>query len=173
MYNGVSWRKLLLSEVRLNIRCGRSSLLGLILLLSACSAGHDIIHGSSSPEVFPPAARAPSTPKLSGTVHDDEGQVAGANVNGEIARDMTSADRTALQEATQKALELDTSGTAIKWRNHATGSYGSITPQPFFEMNGNNCREFQQHIFAKGEMATGYGTACRDKRGIWRIAKNG
>jgi surface antigen len=155
------------------MRFGRSGLLGLVLLLSACSTGYDAIDGSANPEIAPPPAQGPTAPKLSGTVHDDEGQVAGANVNGEIARNMTGADRTALQEATQKALEINASGTASKWRNHATGAYGSITPQPSFEMNGSSCREFQQDIFAKGEMATGYGTACRDRRGIWRIAENG
>jgi surface antigen len=163
-----------LLEVKSIMHYGRSGLLSLVLLVSACSAGHDVIHGSSSPEVSAPApTEQPSAPKLSGTVHDDEGLVAGANVNGGIARNLSPGDRSALKDATQKALEVSSAGIAVKWRNDETGSWGSVTPQPAFEMNGTNCREFQQHINAGGEMATGYGTACRDRRGIWRIAENG
>jgi surface antigen len=151
-----------------------TGLLFILLTLSACSAGHDLIHGTGTPTTTaPPTANKPQPPTLSGTVSDTEGVIAGANVNGGIARNLTIGDRAALKKATQTALEESISGTAVNWRNDETGHYGSVTPQPAFDMDGAHCREFQQHISARGEMATGYGTACRDKRGIWRIAENG
>ena len=103
----------------------------------------------------------------------DMGKIAGASVGGMIDRDLSAEDRKRLQTATQTALESGAPGIATKWRNNSSGAYGSVTPQPIFPMNGTSCREFQQHINAGGEMATGYGTACRDRKGIWRIAENG
>ena len=156
------------------MRHRHSGLLIILLMLSACSAGHDLVHGTRSPTMTaPPSTIEPQPPELSGTVSDAEGVVAGANVNGSIGRELTIGDRAALKEATQFALEASVSGTAVNWRNDETGHYGSVTPQPAFDMAGAHCREFQQHINAGGEMATGYGTACRDRRGIWRIAENG
>ena len=147
-------------------------LLSLTILLSACTARHDLIHSTTKP----PATTQPIDPtpaQPAGLVSERKGLVAGATVSGTIGLKLTAHDRSLLKQATQKALETSPSGTSIKWHNTKTGAHGSVTPQPPFPMNGENCREFQQHLSAAGQMATGYGTACRDKRGMWRIAENG
>jgi surface antigen len=142
------------------------------LAVSGCSTKYGSINEPQSTPP-PPSEPAPPPVKPSGTVQDDMGQIAGEAVGGTIDRNLSPDDRQKLQAATQKALETGDPGIPTKWRNAASGAYGSITPQPIFPMNGASCREFQQHVNAGGEMATGYGTACRDRRGIWRIAENG
>ncbi len=142
------------------------------LAAAACSTNDGGVDRpqSSAP---PPEQSAPPPARPSGTVEHDMGKIAGASVGGMIDRDLSAEDRKRLQTATQTALESGAPGIATKWRNNSSGAYGSVTPQPIFPMNGTSCREFQQHINAGGEMATGYGTACRDRKGIWRIAENG
>jgi|GEM_PF-765263 len=144
--------------------------IGLLLVLSACSASHDMFSGNYD---APPPPEKEVSIDPSGTVNDRLGVVAGANVSGPIGRYLSSQDRTLLEEATQNALENNPSGIAMKWRNNATGASGTVTPQPAFDMDGKPCREFQQQITASGQLATGYGTACRDRGGVWRIAENG
>lgn len=140
-------------------------LIGTLVIAAGCSTG------SLRPASLPPSTQP--APPATGTVVEDQGIIAGAHVGGGIARSLNRDDQDRLEAATQKALETGVSGHAVKWRNSATGSYGSVTPQPRFMMDARTCREFQQDIYAGGEMATGYGTACRDRRGIWRIAENG
>ena len=148
------------------------ALLPALVLVAACSAGHDVIHTTTTSA--PPAQRpAPAPPPPVGTVSDREGVIAGAQVSGRIGILLSEEDRERLHTTTQNALETGVSGVPVKWRNNQTGSHGSVTPQPAFRMDGADCREFQQHVNAGGEMATGYGTACRDRRGIWRIAESG
>jgi len=142
------------------------------LAISACSTNYSAVERPQT-AAPPPAPSAPPLAKPSGTVEHDMGEIAGASIGGMIDRILSAEDRKKLQAATQQALESGAPGSATKWRNASTGAYGSVTPQPFFPMNGTSCREFQQHINVGGEMATGYGTACRDSKGIWRIAKNG
>jgi len=144
--------------------------IGLLLVLSACSASHDMFSGNYD---APPPPEKEVSIDPSGTVNDRLGVVAGANVSGPIGRYLSSQDRTLLEEATQNALENSPSGIAVKWRNNSTGASGTVTPQPAFDMDGKPCREFQQQITASGQLATSYGTACRDRGGVWRIAENG
>ena len=49
---------------------------------------------------------------------------------------------------------------------------GSVTPLRTTETAQNNvCREFQQTITVGGETRQGYGTACRQPDGSWRIVR--
>ena len=142
------------------------------LAVAACSTNDSAVNRPQN--TAPPLLQSEPPPaRPSGTVEQNMGKIAGASVGGMIDRNLSAEDRRQLQAATQMALESGAPGIATKWRNNSSGAFGSVTPQPIFPMNGTSCREFQQHINAGGEMATGYGTACRDRKGIWRIAENG
>jgi surface antigen len=141
---------------------------GLLLGLSACAGdmgGGGIFSGSTT---APPPPEESTT-----TVPESTGIVAGTSVGGTLGAQLTSEDQARMREATQSALETGRSGEAVKWINPGSGNSGEITPQPSFQMDGRPCREFQQTLTVGGEFSTGYGTACRNSRGVWVIAESG
>ena len=138
-------------------------------LLAACGGGEP--YGGRFPPPLKPDTTGESVPQR--IVTPETGKIAGRQVGGAAATFMTEDDRKILEATTQNALETGTPGNPVQWVNTNTGNRGSITPQPRFEMDGRNCREFHQTLVAGGSTSTGYGTACRDGGGIWRIAEDG
>jgi surface antigen len=97
------------------------------------------------------------------------GALAGSNVGQSLDRaDHAAADRTAGQ-----VFEQNPTGQASTWRNPDSGHYGTITPMRTVEQpNGQVCREFQQTIVVGGQSQDGFGTACRQPDGSWRIVSS-
>ena len=82
------------------------------------------------------------------------------------------ADRAAMGQATQQALETNQSGQSAEWSNPDSGHYGSVTPQPAYKnTSGQYCREFQQEVVIDGRTESAYGTACRQPDGSWQIVQ--
>ncbi|MFQ5348065.1 MAG: RT0821/Lpp0805 family surface protein [Rhodothalassiaceae bacterium] len=101
------------------------------------------------------------------------GTFLGAAIGNAIGRKLDRADRIALEHAQQRALETAPSGTETEWYNPDTGHRGSITPEPAYQTaEGQYCREFTQTIIVGGEEAEGYGTACRQPDGSWKIVSS-
>jgi surface antigen len=70
----------------------------------------------------------------------------------------------------QTALENNRTNQASTWVNPDTGGTGMVAPvRTFQNAGGEPCREFQQKIVVGGEEVQGYGTACRQPDGTWRI----
>jgi hypothetical protein len=70
----------------------------------------------------------------------------------------------------QSALEYNRTGQATTWVNPDTGGSGAVAPVRTFEdAAGQPCREFRQTILIGGRQEQGYGTACRQPDGAWRI----
>ena len=83
---------------------------------------------------------------------------------------MDSVD-TAAQNA-QRSLEATPTGSASPWQNPDTGNYGTFTPtQTYQRPDGQYCREYTQTISVGGRTERGYGTACRQRDGSWRIVQ--
>lgn len=100
------------------------------------------------------------------------GAVAGAYLGGQLGRRLDERDRSYMQSSTQKALATAPAGQTSRWSNPDSGNSGTITPQRNFTNNqGQTCREFQQSITVSGQTETGYGTACRQPDGTWRVVK--
>lgn len=100
------------------------------------------------------------------------GAVAGAYLGGQLGRKMDSRDRSYMQDTTQRALSAAPAGQTSRWTNPDSGNSGTITPQPAFtNASGQTCREFQQSVTVEGQTETGYGTACRQEDGTWRVVK--
>lgn len=97
------------------------------------------------------------------------GTMVGASIGNDIGRKLDERDILAMSRARYAALESSPSGTASEWYNPDTGNSGSFTPQPAYIDEGEYCREYQQEIIIGGEVEKGYGTACRQPDGSWKI----
>ena len=62
------------------------------------------------------------------------------------------------------------SGTSAAWTNPDNGNQGTVTPvRTYQNQAGAYCREFQQTIVVGSQTQQGYGTACRQPDGSWRM----
>ena len=99
------------------------------------------------------------------------GTLLGSMAGSEIGRSLDRADRLAMAQAQQQALENGQSGSETAWNNPDSGNSGVIVPEPAFQDGtGTYCREFWQTITVAGEKQQGYGTACRQPDGSWKLS---
>ncbi len=95
----------------------------------------------------------------------------GALIGSEIGKSLDEVDR---RRANDAVVQSHTSpiGETITWNNPESGNYGSITPvRDGTAASGAYCREFQQSITVSGRREQGYGVACRQPDGTWRIVQ--
>lgn len=98
------------------------------------------------------------------------GTLGGALIGSEIGKSLDRADRIAMEQSTQRALETGQSGQPIGWHNPDSGHYGQVVPQPAYQNNsGQYCREYQQTVTIDGRPQSAYGTACRQPDGSWQV----
>jgi surface antigen len=99
------------------------------------------------------------------------GALAGAFVGNGIGESLDRADRMYAERATYQASRAPV-GQTIQWSNPDTGNYGAVTPvrDGYQSGTGAYCREYQTDIVVGGEMQRGYGTACRQPDGSWKVA---
>jgi surface antigen len=80
-------------------------------------------------------------------------------------------DRRRMVTAEQQAYTAPV-GQQITWNNPNNGNSGAITPlRDGYSQNGAYCREFQQSIIVGGQQKQGYGTACQQPDGSWKIVQ--
>ncbi len=100
------------------------------------------------------------------------GTLVGAMVGSEIGRSMDATDRARAEQAEQRAYAAPIN-QPISWSNPQSGNSGTIIPtNEGRRADGAYCREFQQNIVVGGQTQRGYGTACREPDGSWRIVNN-
>jgi surface antigen len=100
------------------------------------------------------------------------GVVAGGLVGHSIGTSLDQADRMAMSRTTQTALETGQPNQPLPWRNQQSGNSGMVTPGAYYQAPGGQyCREFQQTITVGGQTQQGYGRACREPDGSWRIVQ--
>jgi surface antigen len=102
------------------------------------------------------------------------GVLLGGLLGNQVGKSLDRADTTAARQTAGQALETAPTGEAVPWHNPDTGNSGTVTPtrtytppQPQYE--GQVCREFQQAITVGGETQRGFGRACRQPDGSWKI----
>jgi len=101
----------------------------------------------------------------------------GALLGNEIGRSLDPGPRTALSTPTDRTLESLPSNRPVPWQNPdaapsaapARPPLGTVAPLP--GAAGENCREYQQTIIVGGEKRPGYGTACQQPDGSWKIIR--
>lgn len=95
------------------------------------------------------------------------GALAGGLVGNNLATQLSCQDRSYLGNSTERSLNT---GQPVSWKNPDTGTYGNVTPvRSYNSDSGQYCREFQQTIYVDGKKEHGYGTACRQPDGSWKI----
>ncbi|TWA79643.1 surface antigen [Azospirillum brasilense] len=97
------------------------------------------------------------------------GTLLGAALGNAAGQSMDRADMMYAQQAAGQAYMAPT-GATVQWNNPQTGNWGTYTPTrdgtgPY----GEPCREFQTSIVVGGQLQQGYGTACRQADGSWRM----
>lgn len=97
------------------------------------------------------------------------GTLAGAAIGSSVGKRMDEVDRMRMREAEQRAYSAPL-GEAIIWNNERTGHRGSVTPvRDGRSQRGEYCREFQSEIIVGGERERGFGRACQQPDGSWKI----
>ena len=98
------------------------------------------------------------------------GAAAGGLVGHNIGAKLDERDRLLLGQTFQNTMETAPTHQTGAWSNPNTGNSGTVTPtQTMMSANNQPCREFQTTINVGGEAVQGYGTACRQNDGSWKI----
>lgn len=98
------------------------------------------------------------------------GTMLGAAIGNQVGRSMDELDRMKARDAQQYAYTAPI-GETIVWNNPDSGNYGNVTPvrDGYAGTSGQYCREFQTEVTVDGQQQNGYGTACRQEDGSWKI----
>ena len=100
------------------------------------------------------------------------GTLGGAFLGSQVGQSLDRADRLAMRNTFEKALERNRTGRSSAWRNPDTGHAGTVTPtRTYRTASGGPCREYQQTVTIGGKTETAFGTSCRQADGSWRIAR--
>jgi surface antigen len=98
------------------------------------------------------------------------GALYGAAIGANIGRSLDEQDKAMANKAFQASLENNETGTAVSWNNPDSGHSGGTTPTRTYTADSENpCREFTTTVLIGGEEQQGYGTACRQTDGSWKI----
>ncbi|MCP4829697.1 MAG: glycine zipper 2TM domain-containing protein [Proteobacteria bacterium] len=98
------------------------------------------------------------------------GVIFGAVIGDQIGAQLDERDRLLAAQNLQYSLESTQDGAVTTWQNPNTGHSGTATPtKTSTASNGAPCREFTTEIQVGGETQQGYGTACRQADGSWKI----
>ncbi|MGF6415390.1 RT0821/Lpp0805 family surface protein [Paraburkholderia sp. MM5482-R1] len=88
---------------------------------------------------------------------------------------MRQADRKALNDAAQKALDTKKDGESYEWSNAGTGNSvsikGTVTPQDTTKDGDRTCRTATLTAVAKGQTQTWTPIVCKTGNGPWKILK--
>lgn len=159
-------------------RAGRPARTALALLLASSTALAACIGpGMPGPKTQVGAATGAAAGGLIGAALGGEaegilaGVLLGGLAGGAIGNALDNADREYAMRNSWYALERTPAGTTSVWRNPDSGHSGSVTPLRTWETDAGYCREFEQTIRVGGRSERGYGTACREPDGSWRIVQ--
>ncbi len=92
------------------------------------------------------------------------GAMIGGVLGGMVGADMDARDREIAYEAQYEAFDT---GRPRRWSGD--DAYGEVIPGPTYRSRGEFCREYTHTIYIGGRPREGYGTACREPDGSWRI----
>jgi surface antigen len=97
------------------------------------------------------------------------GVLLGGFVGNQLGGAVDDADKKRANAAEQRAYTAPI-GQQITWNNPQNGNNGTIVPvRDGYAANGAYCREFQQTITIGGQQQQGYGKACQQPDGSWKI----
>jgi surface antigen len=99
------------------------------------------------------------------------GVLIGGFLGNQLGGMVDDADKKRASAAEQRAYTAPV-GQQITWNNPQNGNSGTITPtRDGYAANGAYCREFQQTITVGGQQQQGFGKACQQPDGSWKIVQ--
>ena len=100
------------------------------------------------------------------------GVASGALIGNNIGAQLDEKDRLLAGQTIQQTLELGPDRSQGQWQNPNTGNSGTVTPTATHTgSTGQPCREFITTVKIGGVEQQGYGTACRQADGSWKIVQ--
>ena len=91
-------------------------------------------------------------------------------VGNNIGAQLDDRDRIHAGQTFQNSLEHNQNAIGQQWKNPNTGNSGAVIPVKTYQTDsGQYCREFQQTITVGNKTQDGWGTACRQPDGSWKI----
>ncbi len=99
------------------------------------------------------------------------GVLLGYTVGSDIGRKLNREDIRRMSENTRNSLEYNATGKTSRWNNPDTRNFGTFRPTRTYRARNSYCREYQVTISVGGETKRGYGTACRQTDGSWKVAQ--
>ena len=100
------------------------------------------------------------------------GTGAGALLGNNIGAQLDERDRLLAGQTIQQTLELGPDQSQGQWNNPNTGNSGTVVPTATHTgSTGQPCREFITTVKIGGVEQQGYGTACRQADGSWKIVQ--
>ena len=99
------------------------------------------------------------------------GALGGALLGGFAGGSVDKVNCEEAHRAQQRALAPTTPiGQSIQWNDPQSGAHGTFTPtREGHTSDGEYCREYQQTITVGGEQKRGFGQACRQPDGTWKL----
>lgn len=158
------------------IRKSAIALLGISLLLSACQQQPRNWGGG---ETFGTLGGAAAGGLIGSQIGKGSGNAAatltgvllGGFLGNQLGGAVDDADRRRAAEAERRAYTAPV-GQQITWNNPQNGNSGTIVPvRDGYDQGGAYCREFQQTIVVGGRQQQGYGRACQQPDGSWKIVQ--
>lgn len=99
------------------------------------------------------------------------GVLLGGFAGNQLGGMVDESDKRAASRAEQRAYAAPI-GQQITWNNPQNGNSGVIVPvRDGYDQGGAYCREFQQTITVGGQRQQGYGKACQQPDGSWKIVQ--
>jgi len=94
------------------------------------------------------------------------GALLGGIIGGAVGADLDEQERIRAARAEFQALDT---GRPMTWRGDRRDVRGEVIPGPSFSEGRQFCREYTHTIYIGGRPQEGFGTACRQPDGSWRI----
>ncbi len=155
----------------------KKTILTLVIMSTAALAGCNTLNGAGNKQLIGGGTGAVVGGLLGSQVGGGSGRLwatgagvlLGALAGSEIGSSLDKADQMYAQQANQRAYSAPV-GETIRWNNPESGNYGTVTPTRSGVDNGGRvCREYSQTIYVGGKQQSGYGTACQQSDGSWKV----
>lgn len=92
-----------------------------------------------------------------------------SNTAMQLAALSLQQDQSAMDQALNRALEVNVSGNALTWTNPDTGRSAAFTPvRTYQDKSGQFCREYRKDMTSGDATQSTFGLACRDDSGQWK-----
>ena len=104
------------------------------------------------------------------TVATATGTLLGATLGRTVGQVLAGGDLAYYDKASQEAMTKGQPGQLFPWQSPYSTAAGTVTPGSYYQNNsGQYCREYTQTINVGGRIEEGYGVACRQNDGTWKI----